>query len=353
MIRYFKLSSIAVTFYWCVYALEIHGGIKLEFSGDEIDAYTNGLFMCNHICNIDFLILSSIAYRKGMLSFLKYLAKKELTYIPFFGFPGMVLSEMILLNRNWQTDQSEIQNKIYSLLKDNIPCYLIIFPEGTRLNAQKLKMANDFAKERNLKETEKVVLPRVKGLKLIMDSLKNLLNTKNPTKNHTKNNSSINENHNNEIDNAKDQFKMEGINTVYDITFGYPPNLNFVKEKQNAKSIYPILDVIDLLMNLAQGVKICVNVKKIKLETIPTENEETFKDWIYERFYRKDEMLKEMEVNANRKLKKWKEDKQSEMNDSSLLYITQKELSEMYEFVGEKVVDEPLRFVPFWKRIKL
>lgn len=84
---------IGFGFYWFVFLLEVFADVELEFSGDVIEYGENALMMSNHLSNVDFLILTAIAYRKGMLSFLKYLAKKDLVYIPFLGFPAMLLGK--------------------------------------------------------------------------------------------------------------------------------------------------------------------------------------------------------------------------------------------------------------------
>ena len=92
-IKHLNIGLIGFGFYWFVFLLEVFADVELEFSGDVIEYGENALMMSNHLSNVDFLILTAIAYRKGMLSFLKYLAKKDLVYIPFLGFPAMLLGK--------------------------------------------------------------------------------------------------------------------------------------------------------------------------------------------------------------------------------------------------------------------
>ncbi|KAG2375249.1 hypothetical protein C9374_009872 [Naegleria lovaniensis] len=344
-IKQLNIGLIGFGFYWFVFLLEVFADVELEFSGDFIEPGENALMMSNHLSNVDFLILTAIAYRKGMLSFLKYLAKKDLLYIPFLGFPAMLLGGQIILNRNWQQDQQHLQESVNSVLKDDIPCYITLFPEGTRLSEKNLKSSIQFSKERQLRELSKVVYPRVKGLRMILQAIKN----QKASSKHTK-----------------------GVKWVYDVTLGYPPTRQFIKayeqhgssssraihtthttstaththttttgttttHTQQQQRVFPVLPFADLLMKNLSGLKICVNIKKIDIDCIPVDDEKQFTEWCYERFYRKEDMLIELEKNALELLKQ-----HSHRN------ISQSELSACYSFKNEKILDEPFRFTPWW-----
>ena len=246
----------------------------------------------------------------------------------------LLLGGQIILNRNWQQDQQHLQESVNSVLKDDIPCYITLFPEGTRLSEKNLKNSIQFSKERNLRELSKVVYPRVKGLRMILQAIKH----QKETCKHTK-----------------------GVKWVYDVTLGYPPTRQFIKAYEHSKysflnhtqpqreqpqqpqqqqRVFPVVPFADLLLKNLSGLKICVNIKKIDIADIPVEDEKQFTEWCYERFYRKEDMLIELEKNALEELEKLL--KQQQHSPS------QNELSACYSFKGEKILKEPFQFTPWW-----
>ncbi|EFC42731.1 predicted protein [Naegleria gruberi] len=343
--RFIKVLNLSVSglgFYWFVFFIEVYAGCELEFSGDEIKEKESALVMCNHVSNVDFLVLACIAYRKGLLGFLKFLAKKDLLIIPFLGFPGLILGKQIVLDRNWQKDQQSIADSVNSVMKDNIPSYVLIFPEGTRITQNNITKSNEFARERKLRELNQVVLPRVKGLGMMIKAI-----------------TTQQENANIDLSVEKDN----GIKYIYDVTIGYPPTREYIescrKEAVNDKKVassivnkaFPVLGAPELLMKRLKGTKICVNIKKIPINTVPHHDEKQFNEWCYERFYRKEDMLSQLQTDAKENLKKLESKNSTSTSTNDLNPITvypQQELSKLYSFRNEKILNEPFRFVPWW-----
>ena len=230
-----------------------------------------------------------------------------------------LIGQQIVLNRNWQKDQQSIEDSVNTVLRDNIPCYILIFPEGTRITRKNIEKSNEFARERGLKELHKVVLPRVKGLHMILTAIKSQNKT------------------------------SKGIRWIYDVTIGYPPTREFIEcYRQEGKSSnrvresiqqrsYPVIGVAELLMKVLRGSKVCVNVRKVAVDTVPIEDDVQFNEWCYERFYRKEDMLNELEASAKERYKTCENEN-----------LTQQELSSLYQFKGEPVLKEPFVFVPWW-----
>ena len=148
----------------------------------------------------------------------------------------------VFLERNWQTDKQALYNSFRHLTENRIPVQIVSYLEGTRITDEKLAEAIDFARENNLKEPRTVMLPRTKGLFLMASEL-----SKNPT-----------------------------IKYLYDFTFGYCDG---------------VVVNSDFLSRNLRGLKVCVNVKRIPLSDIPLHDEKLFKQWCYDRWYLKDEML--------------------------------------------------------------
>lgn len=80
---------------------------------------------------------------------------------------------MIFLRRNWDTDSNNVEKSFKNIKDIKQPLYLISFLEGTRFTPSKLEEARKFALDRNLAPTKHVLLPRVKGFKAILKSLRN------------------------------------------------------------------------------------------------------------------------------------------------------------------------------------
>ena len=108
------------------------GGISLNVEGQEnIDANQQYIFMVNHQSNVDIpVIVQSLARFQ-----LRWIAKKELLWVPFFGWA-------MWATRHITVDRSDRQNAVKSLerARERIAAGIsvVVFPEGTRSTDGKL-----------------------------------------------------------------------------------------------------------------------------------------------------------------------------------------------------------------------
>lgn len=134
-----RIIDETCNWYWgqLVSTLEGFGGISFRFTGDKVPLRENALVIANHNCYLDWLILFSLAKRKGRLGCCKFFAKDTVKYVPGMGW-GLVLADSIFLKRDWMRDQSTIERTFSRLKHHDLPFWIISFPEGTRLTPDKL-----------------------------------------------------------------------------------------------------------------------------------------------------------------------------------------------------------------------
>lgn len=114
-----------ITLLWTQMILTIAGVVLKVKKPGEIDPERQYVFMVNHQSNIDIpvLIQSLPALR------LRWIAKKELLWVPFFGW-AMWAAKHITVNRADRFDALGTLKKAKERMKDGVS--LAIFPEGTR-----------------------------------------------------------------------------------------------------------------------------------------------------------------------------------------------------------------------------
>jgi 1-acyl-sn-glycerol-3-phosphate acyltransferase len=117
--------------FWTWAILKV-GGITVRAKGlDRIDPKQQYVFMVNHQSNIDIPVLmhSLPAFQ------LRWLAKKELLWVPLFGW-AMWAGKHIAVNRSDRLNALDSLHKAKQRMKGGIS--LVVFPEGTRNNDEKL-----------------------------------------------------------------------------------------------------------------------------------------------------------------------------------------------------------------------
>ena len=102
------------------------GGVKVNVAGREhIDARQQYIFMVNHQSNIDIPVLV-----RSLGGFqLRWIAKRELLWIPFFGW-AMWASKHIMLDRANPLDAVKTIQRARDRIAAGIS--VVVFPEGTR-----------------------------------------------------------------------------------------------------------------------------------------------------------------------------------------------------------------------------
>ena len=116
---------------WTALILRI-GGVVLRVSGREhIDSRQQYVFMVNHQSNLDIPVLV-----QSLVSFqLRWIAKKELLWIPFFGW-AMWASRHITIDRADPLTAIKSLNRAKERFAAGIS--IVVFPEGTRSRDGKL-----------------------------------------------------------------------------------------------------------------------------------------------------------------------------------------------------------------------
>ncbi|MBI5544560.1 MAG: acyltransferase [Deltaproteobacteria bacterium] len=147
---------------WSVEATKILYGTRLEASGDVIPERENAIVLVNHQQMADIPFLLAFARSKGRLGDVKWFAKKSIMYVPGVGW-GMWFLDCPFLDRDWTRDQASIGRTFGHLLRDDVPLWLVSFPEGTRLTPQKLEAGRDYAARQGIAPLRHLLLPRTKG----------------------------------------------------------------------------------------------------------------------------------------------------------------------------------------------
>jgi 1-acyl-sn-glycerol-3-phosphate acyltransferase len=117
--------AYGITRLWARLILTI-AGVVVKVSGlSQIDPKQRYVFMVNHQSNIDIpvLIQSLPAFQ------LRWIAKKELLWVPFFGW-AMWAAKHITVDRSGRCDALGSLKRAKARMKDGIS--LVVFPEGTR-----------------------------------------------------------------------------------------------------------------------------------------------------------------------------------------------------------------------------
>ena len=111
-------------------------GVKVRFEGIENLKAENGfagpfLFMANHASALDIICIAPALPNNN-----RWLAKKSLKYIPFFGWAMVATGGCIFVDRGDQTKSRESLRRAAERIRSGL-C-LVVFPEGTRSRDGKL-----------------------------------------------------------------------------------------------------------------------------------------------------------------------------------------------------------------------
>lgn len=117
--------SYGISRFWTWGILKI-GGIRLKVKGlEQLDTSRQYIFMANHQSNIDIPVLvQSLSHFQ-----LRWVAKKELLFIPLFGW-AMWAAKHIVVDRSSRSEAMTTLRKARERIEGGI-C-VVLFPEGTR-----------------------------------------------------------------------------------------------------------------------------------------------------------------------------------------------------------------------------
>lgn len=211
-------------------------GINVVISGDKLFPRENIILISNHQGMSDIPVLFKLAKEMKQIDHMKWFIKDIIKYVPGIGW-GMLFLDGLFLKRNWDKDRQKIEGTFKKFFKDNIPIWLILFPEGTRFRPEKLKLMERVAKSKNLPPLNHVLLPRAKGFTASVQGLRG----------HCK--------------------------AVLDATIIY---------EGTAPTITDLV--------LGKVSKVHLHVKRFELDDL-TDDKDELNHWITQRFYIKDEMI--------------------------------------------------------------
>ena len=188
--------------------------------------------------------------------------KSSLKDIPIFGW-GMQFFEFIFLSRKWSCDKSLIYSNLSRSINDNMPLWLLLFPEGTVLTENTHQNSISYAKKMRIEDDPKhVLIPKSTGL---YHSL---------------------------------QWLQPNVTCLYDFTIGYS-GLNGINCPFDE---YPL----DKVFFLGEGpTQIHIHVDRFEISKLPgcdfkcqDDVDPQFSSWLRSRFLEKDNLLKEFYQNG-------------------------------------------------------
>ncbi|CCI42137.1 unnamed protein product [Albugo candida] len=128
------------------------------------------IILCNHQIDSDWWFLFQMARSAQAAGNIKIVLKEQLKYVPIVGW-GMRWFEFLFLRRRLDHDLKHIRDYMQSLIQDEFPFWLVFFPEGTTIHKEYVEKSKMFAEKQGRPKFEKVLLPRVAGLQVILDAV--------------------------------------------------------------------------------------------------------------------------------------------------------------------------------------
>ncbi|QIW98424.1 hypothetical protein AMS68_003942 [Peltaster fructicola] len=145
------------------------------------------VYIANHQLYTDWLYMWWAAYTNdpAMHGHIYIILKASLKWTPLIG-PAMQLYDFIFMERKWAEDEANMRRNLHKLntrysaplatsqgTKQLDPMWLLIFPEGTNLTQNERNKSAEFSKKRGWPDFKHMVVPRIKGLQLCLQELKN------------------------------------------------------------------------------------------------------------------------------------------------------------------------------------
>lgn len=171
VVRRFNRACAETWWGWCVSLTQGIHGTRLVLTGDEVPPQENAIVVANHQQMPDIVALFILARPKKRLGDMKWFVKDALKFVPGVGW-GMIFLDCIFLKRNWDSDQAHIERTFSKFRREDIPLWLVSFPEGTRLTPAKLEKSRQYALRAGLQPPRHVLVPRTKGFAASVQGLR-------------------------------------------------------------------------------------------------------------------------------------------------------------------------------------
>jgi lysocardiolipin and lysophospholipid acyltransferase len=229
----FFLAQVCSDF--CVWWLIRVYGYTPKLEIDKIPPGENAVLICNHQAFADVVVIMHFASLFRRVGHLKFFVKDSLKWLPGPGW-SLWFYDSIFLKRNWDSDTAKI-NRMFSHIKtNNLPFWIVTFPEGTRATPKKLAASSNYMSALGLEPFKHHLCPRTKGFWATTEHLK------------------------------------DRIDAVYDLTIDY--------HTPHAPSFWSFL--------AAKKPALSLRVKRYAFKEIPT-TQEAQKKWLIDRFREKDQ----------------------------------------------------------------
>lgn len=148
-------------------------GNKLVVTGNPVRAETTLVF-ANHQSVIDIIMIWVWALPVRTIGWIKWFAKDSLKHVPGMGW-GLYFVNTLFVKRDWAKDAESVRATFSKIRKGNLPTWLVIFPEGTRMKPSKLAAAQEYARRKGIEVFDHVLMPRGKGIHASLQGLEGLM----------------------------------------------------------------------------------------------------------------------------------------------------------------------------------
>lgn len=177
--RYIALQFSYAFFLVSTFLLQVWSSMTFKMYGDELPKNKSCLIILNHSSSADFLIgLAHLAKMKyPSPGNAKSVVKASLGKVPVFG-TILRFAEFLFLTRSWTADRGSFLSSLFSLREYGssvTPFWLVLFPEGTRLTADKIQHSRNYAVSQGDAPFTNVLYPRFKAFVAILSALRDRL----------------------------------------------------------------------------------------------------------------------------------------------------------------------------------
>jgi 1-acyl-sn-glycerol-3-phosphate acyltransferase len=144
---------------------------RIEVTGDELPRKENAILVCNHQQMTDIAFLLFLAVQKGRAGDMIWFVKDSLKYVPGIGW-GMWFYDNLFVKRRWARDQSPIKATFLRIIEYDIPLWIVLFAEGTRITSDKLLRAQSIATRRGKSPLKHLLNPHTRGFEATVCALR-------------------------------------------------------------------------------------------------------------------------------------------------------------------------------------
>ncbi|XP_065837347.1 1-acyl-sn-glycerol-3-phosphate acyltransferase epsilon-like [Oscarella lobularis] len=233
-----------------IFFFEAYSGVEFVFHGDPMPEHKeNVIYMANHQCTVDWLLVDSLAIRQGMVGNIRYILKSSLKRIPLYGW-YFKQHGCIYIKRKASEDEDTMKRSLLRFSANQTPMWIVVFPEGTRFNIERKDMiakSQKYAADHNLVPLDNVLIPKTKAMEACFDAL------------------------------------YDYADAVYDVTVAYTGQ----SDENQERGLPPSMP--DLMNWKCREVHI--HLQRIPMNEIPTDKEAQIQ-WIHQQFIKKDKLLK-------------------------------------------------------------